>query len=362
MVNGVADYALCIARKLRDDHGMASTFLVCNPQWTGPDAIEGFPLVPLRSRESGDLSDWLARRDREGHGASPVILQLSGYGYDLTGAPFWLEAGLREWKRQSREPPRLLTYFHELYATGMPWQRAFWYSRSQQRCGRAVSCLSDGLVTSLERYARKLADWTADGGHPIVTLPVVSNVGEPTSHPDPSERAARMVVWGSDVAKRGIYGRFLPLVEHAVRQFGVTSIVDLGEPSASTPNAVAGVDVRAEGVAAATAVSSILLGSRLGVFAYNPNLLGKSGIFAACCAHGLPAWVLALDELERAGADGLADGRNYLLASTRIEPDPAGRLRKVGRAALDWYAPHDSRAHARAFAAQAASGGTAAGR
>src|SRR4030095_12051398 len=54
-----------------------------------------------------------------------VILHYVGYGFDSKGAPRWLPDALEAWK--SAQPGRkVAVMFHETWAEGKPWQRAFW--------------------------------------------------------------------------------------------------------------------------------------------------------------------------------------------------------------------------------------------
>lgn len=352
LVNGVGDYAFTIARALRSGWGIESIFLVCNPVWRGPETIDGFRLIALRTRHSKDLVHAL-RSIEPAEGASlPVVLQLSPYGYDINGCPFWLFDGLRQWRQRNPRRHRLLTYFHELYATSWPWRRAFWVSAFQRSCTRALARLSDTAVTSTNRYEESLARWDPRKAGLITTLPIVSNVGEPDEVKGLHDRRRRMVVWGSEGSKRAVYGQFRRCVSDAVRTLGVEVIVDVGPPSPCTPSELAGVPVEMLGVVPLALISSILSDTLMGVFAYDPSHLGKSTLFAAFCAHGVPALVLPTHSTRTQKEDGLSKGGNYLCASAAAPTEPLAMdlLEGISKAARAWYAPHGAHAHARAFA------------
>ena len=80
----------------------------------------------------------------------PVLLHYAGYGYQARGCPTRLVAGLRDWKR--RGGGRLVTVFHEVYASGPPWRSSFWLFPFQRRLAAERARRSDGIVTSLEIY------------------------------------------------------------------------------------------------------------------------------------------------------------------------------------------------------------------
>ena len=125
-----------------------------------------------------------------------VILHYSGYGFDRNGAPAWLVDALRA--RPAKLVPRIVTYFHELYSGGRPWQRAYWYSSRQQGVATAIARLSDELLTNREGSA---AGWKLCTGQPpgsVKSLSVPSNVGEPDDVPEYESRPRRAVTFGGE--------------------------------------------------------------------------------------------------------------------------------------------------------------------
>jgi hypothetical protein len=349
LINGVGDYGLTVARSLRETFQLNSTFVVCNPHWNGPERVDSFPAIALRSRRADHLVRLLSGLQRQTNELTVVLLQLSPYGYDANACPFWLAQGLRAWK-SSHRGGCLVTYFHELYATSMPWRRAFWFSPWQRRCTRAICHLSDFSITSLQHFASILARWTPHRKGRLDTLPVVSNVGEPTQLKPHASRPRQMVVWGSSQAKQEIYRRSRRALERIVAAVQPEKIVEFGPPAPLAVAALAGIAVERLGVSPAEEISAVLADSIAGVFAYNPNCLAKSGLFAALSAHGVPAIVLPTDPHAFPEQDGIEAGKHYLRAedmgANRWE---AAALRQVGAAALEWYRPHRIASHAAAY-------------
>ena len=108
-----------------------------------------------------------------------VVLHFSGYGYQKRGVPLWLVERLRFWARRARTC-RLLPFFHELYASGRPWQSSFWLSPLQKHIARSILNLSSLAITPTDLYRKRLSRFRKDSAIKITTMPVFSNVGEPS--------------------------------------------------------------------------------------------------------------------------------------------------------------------------------------
>lgn len=248
-------------------------------------------------------------------GSETVLLHYANYGYQSRGCPFWLVEGLERWRSPGR---RLVTFFHEVWASGPPWRSSFWLLPIQKRLATRVARLSGALATSLERYGEMLRG----EAEVIEVMPVFSTVGEPAAVPPLAERARRIVVFGGAGVRRRAWGRFLPHLEGAVRSLEAEEVWDVGPPVA-VPATAGGVPVRAPGILPPAEVSRLLLGSAAGFLAYPPDFLPKSTIFAAYCAHGVTpvcAW------------NGAPSGPLWWSG--------AGDPQTVASAARDWYAGH----------------------
>jgi hypothetical protein len=134
------------------------------------------------------------------------------------------------------------------------------------------------------------------------------------------------------------------------RSLGIQEIIDMGARSQPVPSEVDGITVRATGHLPREEVSSLLSSCRAGFLDYPSDVLGKSTVFAAYCAHGL---VPVITRVRGAGLDGLRDGEQFLLAREGGVGVPASHsvLGKIAQAASDWY-----RGHAVAVQAAALSG------
>ncbi|HSK77242.1 MAG TPA: glycosyltransferase family 1 protein [Thermoanaerobaculia bacterium] len=325
---GVGSYATALAGALGERSGVQERFVVGDPSWRG-GAAGGARAVARR--RAADLLTALEETD------GPVLLHYAGYGYHSRGCPVWLVKGLLRW-RGGAPHRRLVTLFHEVWASGPPWRSSFWLLPLQRRLAAALIRASDALATSLPLYRTLLLPWA--GGREIVVMPVFSTVGEPAVAPPWSERTPRIVVFGGEGVRRRAYGPFLSALARAARVLGAVEICDIGAGigASALPAEAGGVPIRALGPLPGPEVSALLLDSTAGFLAYPPAFLAKSTVFAAYCAHGtLPvcAWEGPLQEPPAAGHYWDAAG--------------TGDFQSMAGAAQAWYAGHSLERQAAVF-------------
>lgn len=259
---GVSSYALALGRELADRFGIESDLLPAG------DSLEGREL-----------------------GAPACVLHYVNYAYHPRGCPAGLARDLRRWRLGgpavgAAGERRLVTFFHEVYATGPFWRSSFWLAPVQRRIAAELARTSDRVATSLELYGRMLEHFHPRG--PIVVTPVLSTVGEPDPVPALADREPRMLVFGGPGARSRAYGPERETLAAACRLLGIEEISDVGPPLAMPlPGTLDGVPIRALGPLPAAEVSARMLAARAGFLSYPIAFLPKSSIFAAYCAHGL---------------------------------------------------------------------------
>jgi hypothetical protein len=271
----VAAHARILAGGLAG-RGIRTRFLTTEGASVDPDIAATTSALRRRSREA--LSDLLSEL-----ATGPVLLHYSNYGFHDRGCPRWLVDGLESW-RSSGHGRRLVTVFHELYATGRPWQSSFWLSPLQRSLAARTCTLSDARVTSLRRYAERLRSWSATS--PLELLPVFSTAGESETPAPLADRRPQVVVFGSAGVRARGYDGAVDSLAAVCRGLALERIVDVG-PEEVAPRSVKGVPVERRGLLAAEDLRRVLAESRAGFVAYPSGFLGKSTIFAAYCAHGL---------------------------------------------------------------------------
>ncbi len=104
------------------------------------------------------------------------LLHYVNYGYNPRGVPAKLPSVLRQ--LQNACGGRLVTVFHELYATGGSWrQSASWLRPIQKHIARMVARLSAISIVSNEIQQAQLEELAPEAK--VVLQPVASNFGEP---------------------------------------------------------------------------------------------------------------------------------------------------------------------------------------
>ena len=333
--SGVGDHAIALAHELQAAFGVNTAFAVVNSN--EPCSLP-YPTVfcpPSRLLESClDLT-----RGQSG----AVLVHVSGYGYSRDGTPKLLADALEEVKASGRF--RLGVYFHELFATGMPWRSAFWHTRRQRVALRRIAAQCDLIVTNTERYAEWLKGESRRlGGARVERMPVFSTVGEADGPASFEQRDAALVMFGL-AGSRELSYRQLAAAGNLVNMLGVEEILDVG-PECNHPAQVQGIRVKRVGVLPAEEVPAVFSRAQFGFVPHPWYNLAKSSIFAAYCAQGV---VPVLSKPFSQKADGLAEGVQVVTPRTAA---CAGRStwENRSRAAWSWYRMHRLHVHAERYA------------
>jgi hypothetical protein len=271
-------------------------------------------------------------------GAATCLFHYVNYAYHPRGCPGRLVDEIRRWREGAPER-RLITFFHEVYATGPFWRSSFWLAPVQRRLAARLARASDRSATSLDLYGRMVAYF-----HPreeVVVTPVFSTVGEPARVPALVDRPRRMIVFGGAGTRGRAYGPERERLAAACRALGVEEIVDLG-PVREVPVSVGGVPVLSLGALPATEVSAQLLAARAGFLAYPSGFLPKSTIFAAYCAHGL------IPVCAGSQASEHTDREPPLWVPGPASPAEP-ELQALANAGRAWYLPHSLARQAETF-------------
>jgi len=340
-IDGLGDYALNLARQLRQDFDIATHFLVGDPTWTGNHEIEGFLISQVTERSANSLLSLLPS------GKSTVLLHYVGYGYATRGCPFWLIDGLQRW-RTANANHHLVTMFHELYASGLPWTSAFWLSPWQRNLVARLARLSDHAITSKQLYADILHKLSQNKHTNISTIPVFSNIGEPKNLLPLAKRKRRLVVFGGRNRRLRIYQHSLAVLSRTCKMLKIKEVVDIGAATGLTLSPVNGVPIVEMGQRPASVISTILSNSLAGFLDYSPDFLAKSTIFAAYCAHGMLPVNTCCTNLP---VDGIESRKHYWIPDEQATKLQNNReLQAIADNAYTWYQSHDLTAQAKIVA------------
>jgi hypothetical protein len=273
------------------------------------------------------------------------LIHFSGYGYEQRGLCFWLLHEVEQAKTRLGGRLRVVTMFHELFASGPLWGSAFWLSPLQARIARKLACLSDAIWTNTELHGRWLREQVGPST-PITVQPVFSNVGEPEHLAPLSGREPSLVVFGSPSTRRRALAALPPYAEALGRQ-GISEILEVGSGEA-TPWTAPGLRLRFLGRMEKPDLRALLERSAYGLIEYPPEYLGKSGVFAAYCAYGC----VVLNVSDAANdSDGLQAGVHFVNLSRSASLTNDVRAREtMALVAQAWYEAHALSRQAEAFA------------
>ena len=214
---------------------------------------------------------------------APVLLHYGPYAYSSDGIP----AHFAEAIGKLGEDGRLVVFFHEMWAQGWPWKRAFWTRQSQRRAVQKLLASSRCAFTSSDLYMRRLQQ---ENGieRPLKQIRIFSNIGE-LEHPLPlSQREPRLVVFGQFPMRARLYRNSEKRLELLCHLLQLRGIVDAGSgEGAAIPRRIGSIPVERIGFLGERKASELMATSVAGVVRYGPSMWEKSGVLAAYRAHGM---------------------------------------------------------------------------
>jgi hypothetical protein len=336
-VDGMGDFARKLGDKLWERHQIRSHFVVYRTPATPFDAKE---ISPNTISYATDVSLDALSRAIEGSLLSgsfdSVLLHYGSYAYSSNGRPDAFVRMISQFAKSTR----FLIFFHELYAIGMPWRRAFWTMREQKQSVGDLVAGAAALFTSNARYVEQLSGFDRRG-IPITKIPIFSNIGEPQLLRPLHQRTRQLIIFGQLPTRLRLYRRH--------RKLGIESVVDVGSgKSPQIPTQLGGAQVRSAGWMEDRQLSDLMADSMAGIIVYWPDRWEKSGVIAAYQAHAV---VPILVELE-AGRSKSQPFVPYLLpreiaklAATAGNRVPDAKIQQIADAAHDQYQKNQTADH-----------------
>ncbi|MBC8096448.1 MAG: glycosyltransferase [Akkermansiaceae bacterium] len=348
-IDGVGDYALHLARRLRSDHGINSRFIVCDPDWNGPSRLEDFVVRRLRLRNEAGIWSLLAAVKEN----PAVLLHYVGYGYHKRGVPIWLYRGIHSWlAEQNGNRKQFSTVFHELWASSSkPWKSEFYLRLVQKWIVEGLHRRSELSITSTRRMQTLLEGIQP---HKTMWLPIPSNVPMVERPQFGNGRTARLRVaifgqyWSRSATVKA-HANLLRALDQK-KLLGSAMLIGKGlavngamtEDLALLRKCVAPDRIKIVGELSPENISHSLNGADLFLSPYRGELACKSGAFMAALATGCPA---VLRDGENAAP--LREGEHFLASDDtpssveRFERAVAeGQLERIARAGRLWYERH----------------------
>lgn len=340
--DGVGDYARTLAASLERHHDLETTFL------SAVTTTRGVHLVFPNGAGPGD--------QRIDH-YTAIVLHYVNYGYGWRGTPLWLPPVLRRLQRAGGA--RLVTIFHELWASGSWRQSAFWLRPLQVRTARKIAGMSDVSVLSSEVFRQPLESLRS--GTRIIVHPVISGFCEPVL--SPAAIAGRdthrwVICGGTELIERSLRS-FLPVAGSIPEPFAPRELFVIGGSDNSgvrqTLDAEKKIRTHYHPEVDATIASEILANCTFGWMDYfhHPDVplpvILKSSAFAAYCAHGVIPVFPRGGATIAAGHDALPGP--FFVASSKQELPSETERATAAQAVYAWYSRNATAAHLAAILA-----------
>lgn len=341
-IDGVGDYALSLAKTMRQNFGIDTHFIVCVPSWKGNSDIEGFSVSKLENRTISDLLNELQKFPE----TNSVFVNYVLHEYAARGCPFWLVDALISWKKNATQT-NLITMFHEAHPDLRgPWSTDFWLQPVQRYLSNALAQASDHVLVTCPLYLRSLKESKKLRHEDIDILPVFSTVGEIRQPRALADRHPRLVIFGKPGNKANAY-RALEGAVSFLKRMGIEEIYDIG-PSVENVVEIGQIPIVKLGEQPKSIVSDILSESRFGFLSYKSKMLTKSSIFAAYCSHGLASFNCR-DERNSPSCKLVSDV-HYL--TTESKDLNCSELQFIADSAYAWYQGHNQLENAHVWASK----------
>ena len=342
-VDGLGDYSFALAKKLKADFNIETVFIVCDPNWTEYEQLDGFKVFKISSRSKKELIKILNSNKLN---SNNLLLHYVGYGYAKRGCPFWLVNALAQWKNADKKR-KITTMFHEVYAFGPIWNTQFWTFPVQKLLASKLCLMSDHCLTSKGEYAIRLSKMSDKSISDIPVLPVFSNIGEPERVLPLIQREKRIVIFGTTGSRSRLYKESILNLSKVCQKYKINEIWDIGPSLNFAIPSIDNIIIKSLGIKSVEEISQILSHSFIGYLNYPSSYLCKSGIFAAFCSHGiLPIVSFYEDQI----VDGPVEQEHFLLDTDKenVSKD-LFREQKIADNAYLWYKSHSLAAHAKSF-------------
>ena len=331
-VDGVGDYALQLARQLRDRHQILSDFLVFRPSSPQSFEIEDFSAHPLTDNTAEAILTNISPD------IDTILLQYSNYPYLLgkLDRPAHLVKALKTLKHRQ---VRTVVMFHELPT--LRYRGINLPNPIQRKVSYQLAQVADVVITNNTAFKKTLSSWVNSSVH---CIPNFSTIGEPRHIPLLKERDRSLMIFGSSDRSR-IYHKNISRIKGICQQLNIQTLFDVGRPipwdSASLKTEV---NVIKMGFLNPSELSQLMLQTFAGLFDYHrfPYNLAKSTVYAAYCAHGI---LPICNQHSLIPQDGIFANQHYLDSKAlsclfEQSPDMLASLQTVANNAHAQYITH----------------------
>lgn len=270
-VDGVGDYGYLIGCELKPSLNNVFFFSPENEDSSTADNVFFF------SKTENSLDELVRELS-----VTDILLNYSGYGYDIHGLPLWLLPVL---KKQKQKGIRIFIFFHEISASGSFYEPIFWLGLMQKLLFKKLYGLTEFAFCSNEIANKIIRQSTSDLGKKCLNIGLISNIPTPEIILPWEGRSKIAVVFGSPGRRFLVYQQSKKW-ERFIIENEIHTVIDIGEPLDFDFKKMP-IEVVEKGVLSSSEISRILSDTRFGFIDYPVHLLGKSGIFAAYAAFGV---------------------------------------------------------------------------
>jgi len=274
-IGGIGHYAKLLAHQLIKE-GINSKFLVsdlCDCKITNN--------VKLFGKKTLKLSNLL-----ENYNSKEIILHFSGYGFATRGLCFELIKSIKDWKQRDKKN-RLITIFHEIYATGPIYRTSFWTYFPQKYLAKNLFKSSDISVTNNKENQLILSSF--EKGKKVKIFSTFSNIGQINYYKNLNKRKEIAIIFGGSFQKKILYDDiFLNQKRYynLLSELSIKRILDVG-PKVVNLKKIINIPIKAIGIKSKKFISNLFSKAKVGLIFYPISQMPKSGIVAAYAAHGI---------------------------------------------------------------------------
>lgn len=316
--NGVADYASLLASEYSKSIEvilLSTSKVKC--QLKGSITVE---------RDKSSLCEIL-----QSYKISHLLINYSNYGFQNKGIPFWMVSALKEIRDLTGIEVSI--FFHEIYASGKPWEISFWTHWFQKQIFRKLYKLAHHSFCSNMRVDRLIACQVDDKGVKNRNIGMFSNIPEPLFVEPAIRENGTAIVFGSLGRRQAVYDS-LEFNSWIINN-KIMEVWDIGV--GEVKNTIRCKFIRC-GILSKEEISDKMLSATFGLIEYPESLLGKSGIFAAYAAHKLTVVNFSTDKYP--SYEELKKGVHYLGGDSIVNQNLA-----FGEKLYNWYQPRNFNNH-----------------
>ena len=329
-IGGICTYSLKLAEKLLEDYNIFTYFVIFLPVFKDfQSAIHEFPINLLTQKTPEALLSLIPED------VDTIILHYCQPEGCLFDNQYWLMKLLQKSVKQKNL--KLIVIFHEMSLTFSLKKKIKFLYPQRFFAAYGIAKMAHTVFTPSANFQAILAKWL---GFPVRCMPVFSNIGEPKYVPALEKRKRRMIVFGTGYSRERVYKKFHKELLLSCRGLDIQEIYDVGGGlKPELPN-LQGIRLVRIGEKPSEVVSQLMLDSFAGFFDYShtPEDIGKSGIFAAYCSHGLIPISSRYNAFE---ATGLELNKHYIVANKQFNNLSLIQLKFIADNAHQWYKNHD---------------------